>query len=605
MEKLINYKSIKLQPLYYSTKISINNKIPNLNKWVGLNNNNISLFYNDHISELHLSYPKNNISISKKEEQLSYLKIDKFILVINITNSTSLFTAFLYQNFINDSNIQHYLNVDKSLLTLGKYLYDNIYSSSLLLDNASFTDRFIKHIPLTLIQTDTLYYYDQNYDADTCYNCFRFKNHNTDVKKIQTNEFYYQSFSEKSIWWFFDKIYKKQLHRYFKTSMIISTKNRILNYNYIFLNDELQRCIQIYYEWFQTSNNYNLDLKTFTIFIYSYYFIKLNQSFTIFYDFYMLSQFDNSVSIYSNQILVGLYYDGKSIHSFNDFINKLYNNKYNIDCIIPLDDTLTDKIVLLTDISEIIYDNEYILLPKNYDNFNDIIDIKTKISCNNIFIFESLHQFNRYRNILISLPQKTCKFTIKSDSFYRIVNEFKNHHYTHENADRYIFKYDKQKLDILVEKDFDEYKSEVLSIIDNYINNKIIITYLIDNIEIMIKFINFYIDKNPIIIINILNIKNCNFPSYYNIIIVKYFPEIMNFDRRFEFINPNFFISELGYYTYQKINFTSDKKKIYGGLYLMNDNINKSKIPEIIVEDMHLKLKDKIKIKNLSYRFDV
>ena len=183
------------------------------------------------------------------------------------------------------------------------------------------------------------------------------------------------------------------------------------------------------------------------------------------------------------------------------------------------------------------------------------------------------------------------------------MNEFKNHYYILENIDKFILGYDEVKLNNLKERDFDNYKSEVLSIIDNYQHSKIIITYLINDNLIMTDFIKTYLSSYPIIIINIMNIENFNFSNFNNILVIENFPEIMNYEEKFIFINPNFFISELGYFKYHKYNL-DNKNKTYSGVYLTN-SCNKSKIPEIIVKNVNYKLKDKIKIKNLSHKFDV
>ena len=390
--------------------------------------------------------------------------------------------------------------------------------------------------------------------------------------------------------------------------MIISTENNITINNYIYLNQEIQKCISIYYDWFQTSNKLNIDIKQFIIFIYSYYFIKIKKyKFTIFYNYFVSCDFDTTVSIYSENKFVGLHYHSDTLINLNDFINSNILKKTNVNVSSTLEKYIFYKIIIINDLKENILDNDVMLIINENFNIHNIFSIKTKISCNDIYYFRTMELYSKYKNIITNLPKKTSKFNIENNCFYRIINEFNNHQFVSINANKFIFNYDKKLLNTLHEIDVEKYKIEVFSIINNYNNGKIILTYLIDDNNLMNKFIQWYSTTYPIIIVNILNVNTDILNNKPNIILINYFKELSKYKNKIEFIKPYFFFSEMGYYQYDMFLIKNDgeeKNKTYVNKYITNWD-NKSKILELIVYEFTCKLLDKIKINNLSYIFDV
>ena len=73
-------------------------------------------------------------------------------------------------------------------------------------------------------------------------------------------------------------------------------------------------------------------------------------------------------------------------------------NKAEINTNINLEECEKDKIILINDVDNVIYDEIGLITQNNY-NINDIFSIKTKISFNDIFVFDTLKQYKTYYNI--------------------------------------------------------------------------------------------------------------------------------------------------------------------------------------------------------------
>ena len=610
MDKLNNFKQNPVKKLQYITKVRIVNRKPKLNDWIGLAKNDSYMItdYKKYNPVNNYNYKEIEIDNTIDNTTLTHKNIDSLNLVININSSISLFTFFLFSNTHTVDNIVYYLYVNENMSVLANYLYDNIYNNNLTLENVSFSDKFIIELPISLVNINTLYYYQDNYHESNSFNCYKFSKHIINKKKIIVSDFPFQPFSENSIIWFFEKLYDKQLHRYFNNTMIISTENNITINNYIYLNPEIEKCISIYYEWFQTSNKLNIDIKQFIVFIYSYYFIKIKKhNFTIFYNYFVSYDFDTTVSIYSENKFVGLHYNSDTLINLNDFIYSNNSKKINLNLGSTLEKYIFYKIIIINDLKENILDNDVMLIINENFNIHNIFSIKTKISCNDIYYFNTMELYSKYKNILTNLPKKTSKFNIENKCFYRIINEFNNHQFMSINANKFIFNYDKKLLNNLHEIDLEKYKMEVFSIINNYNNGKIILTYLIDDHNLMSKFIQWYNTTYPIIIVNILNVNTDILNNKPNIILINYFKELSKYKNKIEFIHPNFFFSEMGYYQYDMFlikNGEEEKNRTYVNKYITNWD-NKSKILELTIYEFTCKLVDKIKINNLSYSFDV
>ena len=573
-DELINFKNNYCKKLNIRTNISLNNSIVNISEWNNvISNDNFNLIEKKR-KYLNLDY--NYQILPSKNYKFKYIDIEYFNTVILINNDIQFFTLYTYLNNVKSSNIKVYLKFDKNLHSLSNILYKSyIYDSQTKLNNLFFTDKLIQNIPLKKINIDIIYYFDDKYNINKIYNCFyNDKNFNKHLK-IKLSEYDYQKFNSESIIWFLDRIYMKKLHLYSSEYIILCDKNLDIiehNNSYIFINQELKDYLQLYYNWYNKSDNFNISIQLFIVSIFSFYFYNINVYPTIYFNNYFKYKFDKTHSIYNNNTFCGINVSNiNSFNSFNLFLETVTTIKADINLNNECRKSECTKLCLITNqqINKFKINNILVTsLNKKLEYCaKNIIEIKTKYPFNEIYIFDTLNNFNKYENCLSKLADCSYKYNYQNSFFIKIINNYNNKELQNNNLKNYIFDYDLLNLKDKLLYDYTEYKKEILRIIDKYHSDSIIVTYYIENENIIKKFIEHYKNDYAICII----FTECQDLIYYNlpyVLSLRFFDELNVFKFKFKYIHPNYLYSKIGNYIYHVEYFDINK--------INDENVSKS-----------------------------
>ena len=514
-------------------------------------------------SSLNITNAQNKQNLQESQIIPTSIKyIDNFLLniIILVDNEYLLFNFKNYlELFLNNPTITIYIQSTSQLTDITKILfpkqnYININNSGIV----TRTNKFIKNIPIKKIRTDMLYYYDINYNIDNKLNCFHYTNV-VDKIKIQTDILEYIHFDEQYIVWFLNKIFYNKLHLFYNKTIIISTKShKILNsVSYLFLNSVMLEHIKLLYNWFSKSDTKNISLKQFTIFIFSYYFIKINKSPTIFYDFYydynikLLPEYTNYLSfIFENNFIGNLIIFEESIeYTFNSIIHNTLEHIVNINLYTDIS-VKTKNVCILNNLKNNIIDNDNLLINNRFLNTNlditaNMLNIIKSYPYFNIYIFSDLVNYNTFHKLINKLPKENSILYDKNNKIIvrQIINSITLTEYKKTYINQFLFEYNNEYLTELLKTDtLTKYIARVEDIL-NINTDCIIISYLTKNNIINQKCIDFYKDYN-ICFINIFDIDIDLKYNKYKVLIVnsKY---ILKTQKKYIFIHPNQYFSNI------------------------------------------------------------
>tara|TARA_B110000208_G_scaffold23634_1_gene30215 strand:- start:18171 stop:20108 length:1938 start_codon:yes stop_codon:yes gene_type:complete len=531
-----------------------------------------------------LTAPQANISnfigFKKPEvnrpETTAVVKYIDVILLNVIILVDSEYMLFNFKNYIelfkNDPTLNIFIQPTHSIDVLTQELFKSYYYTNLTPSEfTTRTNKFIKNFPIKKIQTNILYYYDIDYNIDNKLNCFYYSLINNKIKiNIETVD--YIQFNEDYIVWFLNKIYNNKLHLYYNATIILITKPILItdNTSYIYLTTVHKKYIQLFYNWFNKTDRYTITLEQFTVYIFSYYFIKLEKSVRILYDFYY--EYDggsliptvNFMSLYTHALFIGavIQFNTSLYYSFNNIIKKTLEHTIKINTTQNSGVEYIQKtnyVCIIDNLPSSIIDNENLLLNNSYihldlENLHNIIAIIKQYPYFNILFFTELKAYRQFYKIITKLPANNIKLYNSNNKLIlrQIINSIDSHEYRTLQLSEYVFDYNTEHLAELIHPTtVKQYTNEINNILQVH-SKFIIISYLTKNNTINQTFINYY-KKYNICLINIFDITVDLHYNKYTVLIVNKCYTITK-QPHYLYIHPNQYFNDIDRYMITKYN---------------------------------------------------
>lgn len=568
------------------TTIKIDNSFFNINNLVDTIDSKTKIIKNK--SQVNFDIP--NLEIPEKF-RFNVLNITNFNLVYIIENDIAFFTMFSYQDMIiKNNNINFYITSNDKYKPYLEIFYSNLYGDKNKYQNIIFTNKLFKDIPIKNIDVNTCYVLSDDYNVSKHYNCITINKHQK-IENIHIEELEFQKFTDSSIIWFLNKIFKNRLNIYRSNNIVICSTNveKKTNVEYVFLDKDKLFLLEAYFNWFYYSTQRNISLNDFIILIFGYYFQNYINNLNLYFNNHFVNNSQNTIGLKVNNNLIGLQIRNKINSSLKDFIEFITNNygEVKIDTQISVS---FENLVLIKGLNKsFINNNNYLLGLKH--NENDIKIILSKYGFRNIWIFNDINSYYFINNHMMCFPAKNMKFLVDNNLCYKITNNiFNSYEYDIVKLGNYILE--------LANIDCSENNNELSRVISEY-NTKTIVSVLINNSINTQYFIDFYSKLGySIVLINPFNIE-VNYKNNTKVKVVSKLGSLKN-NNNIVFIRPNYYCNNIA---------SMNKKFIETTYYNEINKLEPTKIESYdkdisvtngYIVDIELNLIERIKIEKLS-----